>query len=580
MGDLTKFLENNRAWAERVKRQDPAVFESFTISRKPKVLWIGCVDHRIPVHEILGISPGDLILYQTIANQADLGDQNIISLLHYAVDALQVEHIFVCGHYGCNFIQAVLQDQSLGPLDSRLHSLREIYVRNAPFFSLNEDFTVQRDWLSEQNVTAQVRNLCTSEIVQKAREQGQNLAVHGLVFDPANGLLRNLDIDTSDLDQARYKAPRLYESDDREGILIIGAGPTARLMGRVLARSETVWLVDANADHCTHARNDGLQAVQGNALDERVLAQAQASRAQTCLVMTQNPEVNALAVCLARETFSIPSIHILSKEHEVHTELEERYKASVLFSGPVDLTYWDYHVDHGEAITTGVHVKQKRTPQQIFQETGKPFSAFPLAIYRNGKHYPFHSESTLMEGDRIILLRMRETRFQPYDRFDRLIWKAVVLDIDQPLDASEFFELASVALAPKLNISPEELAERFADREKTSSTVILPGLAVPHVLLDGKDSFYVLLARCRGGVLFPGQEERVHTVFVLAGTNDQRNTHLRALAAIANLAQWDEFELRWLEAPDAEALRNLVVHAPRRRLPEWELEKGTSGVHR
>ena len=114
----------------------------------------------------------------------------------------------------------------------------------------------------------------------------------------------------------------------------------------------------------------------------------------------------------------------------------------------------------------------------------------------------------------------------------------------------------------------ETLADRFVEREDSSSTVILPGLAIPHLTLNGEGRFAILLARCREGIRFPGQPERVHAVFVLAGTPDERNFHLRALAAIARLAQAPDFEPQWLTAQDAEALRQIVLRSPRQRLAD------------
>lgn len=355
---------------------------------------------------------------------------------------------------------------------------------------------------------------------------------------------------------------------DRKGVLIVGAGPTARLLGRVLARSQTVHVVDKNSDRCRKAIGDGLEAVQGDALDERVMARAGASYVRLFIALTPNAEVNALTARMAREVFQIPEILIVSAgDEEGHAALAAHVHASTLFAGPVRLADWDFRVHHEEAETTGFMSKRSLAPDELFREVGKPLPAIPFILRRGERYEPFHSRVQIREDDHVILLRVNRS-VEIVDRFDRFAARAAVLDIDPSLDAAEFFQAAAGALAADLGEDADDLAERFHDRESTSSTVLLPGLAVPHVELEGEGRFGMLLARCRGGVSFPGRQELVHALFVLAGTKDERNFHLRALAAIATIAQAPDFEHDWLLAPDAEALRDIVLRAPRRRVTQ------------
>ncbi|MBN1522199.1 MAG: amino acid permease, partial [Candidatus Aureabacteria bacterium] len=151
------------------------------------------------------------------------------------------------------------------------------------------------------------------------------------------------------------------------------------------------------------------------------------------------------------------------------------------------------------------------------------------------------------------------------DRFDRIIEKSIVLDIEGPLKIDEFFHTASQHLAPSLQMLPAILFQMLQDREKESTTVLTPNLAIPHIIIDGEHAFDILLARCREGVWFSENAPSVHTIFVLAGTRDERNFHLRALAAIAQIVQDPLFEKRWLSARDVEALRDTVLLGKRRR---------------
>ncbi len=152
-----------------------------------------------------------------------------------------------------------------------------------------------------------------------------------------------------------------------------------------------------------------------------------------------------------------------------------------------------------------------------------------------------------------------------HDRFDRLIQNCAILDLTRAMPAEEMFSQAAAALSPRLNVSQKRLTELLKAREAESSTVIHPGLAIPHIVVDGKGLFDVLLVRCRDGMTFPGQDEPVRVAFLLAGSTDERNYHLRALMAIAHIVEEHDFTRRWLAAPKAEHLRDLVLLSERSR---------------
>jgi APA family basic amino acid/polyamine antiporter len=151
------------------------------------------------------------------------------------------------------------------------------------------------------------------------------------------------------------------------------------------------------------------------------------------------------------------------------------------------------------------------------------------------------------------------------DRFDGIIENSAALDLDGPMSMREFFALVAEEMGPRLGLRPATLLKWLLEREAQSGTVIGPGLAVPHVVIDGEKQFEILLARCRKGISFPGQTHPVHAVFVLIGTKDERNFHLQALAAIAQVVQDQAFERRWQAAQGGQALRDLVLLGERRR---------------
>ncbi len=152
-----------------------------------------------------------------------------------------------------------------------------------------------------------------------------------------------------------------------------------------------------------------------------------------------------------------------------------------------------------------------------------------------------------------------------HDRFDRLVSECEILDIEDQIDADEMFHRASEKLASRLGVSKEKLMTLFRHRESQSSTVVEPGVAIPHIIVDGEKLFDILLIRCRKGVLFPNEFEPVRVGFVLAGSRDERNYHLRALMAIAQIVQEKDFRKRWIDAPNAEHLRDLLLLSNRKR---------------
>lgn len=151
------------------------------------------------------------------------------------------------------------------------------------------------------------------------------------------------------------------------------------------------------------------------------------------------------------------------------------------------------------------------------------------------------------------------------DRFDKIINESKILDSDGPKNMKDFFKEASINLATDLNLDSNSIYDLLIKREEESSTVIRPGLAIPHIIVEGNEKFKILLARCKNGITFPNVESKVHIVFMLVGSKDERNFHLRALAAIAEIAQGKDFGTRWLEARDIEELRHIILLAERKR---------------
>ncbi len=151
------------------------------------------------------------------------------------------------------------------------------------------------------------------------------------------------------------------------------------------------------------------------------------------------------------------------------------------------------------------------------------------------------------------------------DRFDHIVEESLVVDINQSITLEEFFRLVADSMSKRLEINADTLYQALIKRERENTTVLNPDLAVPHIVIEGEHKFDILLARCKQGIVFSDKTPKVHSVFVLVGTRDERNFHLRALASIAQIVQEFTFERRWMRAKNKEVLRDIVLLGKRRR---------------
>ncbi len=201
MRKLKHLFENNRDWAEAKKNKDPDVFASLSKKQTPKYLWIGCSDSRIPANEILNLEPGELFVHRNVANIVPHTDFNCLSVLQYAIDYLHIEHIIVCGHYGCGGIAAAMKTTQFGLVDNWLRHVRDVYSREKEELDAISDTDQRYQRLVEFNVLYQVMNVCHTTIVQNAWATKKPLFVHGWVYDLSTGLLKDLNCCISSLNQ-------------------------------------------------------------------------------------------------------------------------------------------------------------------------------------------------------------------------------------------------------------------------------------------------------------------------------------------------------------------------------------------
>lgn len=187
-------FENNKKWVEKKKAGDADFFVKLAAEQNPDFLFIGCSDSRVPANEIMGLEPGEVFVHRNIANLVVNTDVNCQSVIQYAVDVLNVDHIVVCGHYGCGGVLAAMQSADLGLLNGWLREVRDVYRLHAEELDAIEDVDQRYRRLVELNVREQCANVIKTAQVQRQFMSRGNPRVHGWVYDLGEGLLVDLNI--------------------------------------------------------------------------------------------------------------------------------------------------------------------------------------------------------------------------------------------------------------------------------------------------------------------------------------------------------------------------------------------------
>lgn len=202
---LEELFQNNRRWSEKISAANPEFFPTLAKQQAPRYLWIGCADSRVPANEIVDLMPGELFVHRNVANVVVHSDINCLSVLQFAVEILKVEHIIVCGHYGCAGVRAALLNLSLGLVDNWLRHIRDVYHRHSVLLDAMTNEEEKMDRFCELNVIEQAVNVCQTTIVQGAWQKGQKLAVHGWIYGLKDGLVHDLNFSVTGPDEV----PRL-----------------------------------------------------------------------------------------------------------------------------------------------------------------------------------------------------------------------------------------------------------------------------------------------------------------------------------------------------------------------------------
>ena len=195
-----KILENNKKWVEEKLQISPDYFNNLAEGQNPPLLWIGCSDSRVPANEIIGAEPGEVFVHRNIANMVVHSDMNMLSVLDYAVNVLKVEHVIVCGHYGCGGVKAAMGNSSIGIIDNWIRHIKNEYRLHQEELNAITDEKERFNRFVELNVYEQVFNLAKTSIVQSAWNSGQKLGIHGWVYGLNSGYVTDLGYNLSNND--------------------------------------------------------------------------------------------------------------------------------------------------------------------------------------------------------------------------------------------------------------------------------------------------------------------------------------------------------------------------------------------
>jgi carbonic anhydrase len=213
---LEQLFANNRTWAESMVAKDANFFKRLVSQQAPEYLWIGCSDSRVPANDIVNLLPGELFVHRNVANVVVHTDLNCLSVIQFAIDLLKVKHILVVGHYGCSGVHAALIDKRVGLADNWLRHVKDVHQKHERYLGDAIPSPKRQDRLCELNVIEQVVNVCETTIVQDAWSRGQDLTVHGWAYRLDTGLVNDLGMSSSSVEEMteRYaKSIRRYESE-------------------------------------------------------------------------------------------------------------------------------------------------------------------------------------------------------------------------------------------------------------------------------------------------------------------------------------------------------------------------------
>ncbi|MBT8037189.1 MAG: carbonate dehydratase [Verrucomicrobiae bacterium] len=198
---IDELFQRNKDWAAALTREDPEYFSRMSKDQRPEYLWIGCSDSRVPATQIVDLPPGKIFVHYNIANVVVHSDLNCLSVIQYAIETLKVKHIIVAGHYGCGGIRAAVENKENRMIDNWLRHIADIERIHRAKLDALETEEQRLNLLAELNVQEQVANVCRTSVIRRAWESGQEVTVYGLIYEMANGQLKDLGLRVNGIGQ-------------------------------------------------------------------------------------------------------------------------------------------------------------------------------------------------------------------------------------------------------------------------------------------------------------------------------------------------------------------------------------------
>ncbi len=189
---LSDIFTRNRVWSEAMVADDPDYFRRLAAIQRPEFFWIGCSDSRVPANVVAGLQPGMVFVHRNVANVIHSSDMNLLSTLEFAVEELAVQHVIVCGHYGCGGVRAAVAERTQGLANHWIEPIRRLAQRHSAELDNIAEEQARLDRLSELNVVEGVARVAETPILRAAWARGADVAVHGLIYGLRDGRLRNL----------------------------------------------------------------------------------------------------------------------------------------------------------------------------------------------------------------------------------------------------------------------------------------------------------------------------------------------------------------------------------------------------
>lgn len=195
-----RLKENNKEWVRSRTENNPDFFKNLAKGQQPSAFIIGCADSRMPINDIMGADAGEIFVHRNISNMVLHADMNLLSVLEFAVNVLHVPHIIICGHYGCGGVKAAMENNAIGIIDNWLGRIKDAFRIHEAEIRQIEDEKERYDRCVELNVIEQIYSLAATSVVQNAWAQGEDLKIHGWVYDLETGLIKDLKKDLGSQD--------------------------------------------------------------------------------------------------------------------------------------------------------------------------------------------------------------------------------------------------------------------------------------------------------------------------------------------------------------------------------------------